>query len=58
MSVRLVEMNMAIQLGRACGVECFVGVGEEFEVCMLVYREPVEFHKVWCDVGSAWEVEN
>ena len=57
MSGRLAEMNAVGEIGRACVVECLEGVEEEFEVCTLVSGEPMEFPKVMCDVGSAWEVE-
>ena len=39
----MVELYASVQVGRACVVKCFVQVGEELEVCMLVYWEPVEF---------------
>ena len=52
------EVYAAVQVGCARVVQCFIYVGEDLEQCSLVYWEPVELPKVWCDVCAVWEVED
>ena len=51
------EMRCIYGVVWASVVKCFVGLNEEFELCLLVYGKPVELFEVRCDVCAAWEVE-